>query len=216
MLDSIGGLLAWENTRAIRLQMNSNRPLILWDRDRGFAELTYKKSDERILLNTQKKSGIAFSGNERLKNPEEAQAVERAYADFVNDTFWLTAPFKIRDSGTRRHIVENEGRDQLLVEYLSGGTTPGDAYLWELDPDGRPLAWRMWVEILPIKGIRVNWSDWKRTDTGIFLAARRQGPLGLAFDFQVMDTARALLDLEPSREPFESLVMAGRAETEQP
>ena len=39
-------------------------------------------------------------------------------------------------------------------------------YLWHLDKNGRPISYQMWVDILPIGGLKATWSDWKLTETG--------------------------------------------------
>ena len=54
----------------------------------------------------------------------------------------------------------------LLVTYISGGTTPGDSYLWHLDESGNPSSFQMWVSILPIKGLEASWQGWITTESG--------------------------------------------------
>jgi hypothetical protein len=203
MLRSLGGAEAWERTRALRLQMNERRPIILWDRDRGMAEIVYPKRDDlRVVLNTHSGKGKAWSGKKRLAPDKEDKALATAQRDFFNDTFWLIAPFKIRDPGTRRTVVREGQESHLLVEYQSGGSTPGDAYLWEISETGRPTAWRMWVSILPVDGVRVVWSDWEKSPTGMLVAKKRNGPLGLSFEFAQLETAETLGALVSGGDPF--------------
>lgn len=85
-----------------------------------------------------------------------------AYEYFINDSFWLVAPFKARDEGVRRSYVELEESSQsgLLVSYTSGGVTPGDSYLWMLDDQGFPVAWKLWTSNVPIGGLTFTWEDW--------------------------------------------------------
>ena len=59
-----------------------------------------------------------------------------------------------------------DNKDALLVTYTSGGTTPGDSYLWHIDEKGMPASFQMWVAILPIKGLQATWTDWTLTDSG--------------------------------------------------
>jgi hypothetical protein len=44
---------------------------------------------------------------------------------FNNDSFWLIAPFKLRDAGTTRSIVMQDNQ-ALMITYASG-STPGDS-----------------------------------------------------------------------------------------
>ncbi len=53
----------------------------------------------------------------------------------------------------RRLVKTKTNKDALLVTYTSGGTTPGDSYLWHLDASGKPESYQMWVSILPIGGL---------------------------------------------------------------
>ena len=88
----------------------------------------------------------------------------KAYQYFINDSFWLIAPFKVRDDGVVRSTVKlDEGRG-LLVSYSSGGLTPGDSYLWILDEKGFPKAWRLWTSNVPIGGLEISWAGWQESN----------------------------------------------------
>src|SRR5690606_35178979 len=82
------------------------------------------------------------------------ELIAKAIKYFNNDTFWLIAPYKVFDRGTERRLVNLENNQKaLLVTYTSGGTTPGDSYLWHFDKNGKPTSFQMWVDILPIDGL---------------------------------------------------------------
>jgi hypothetical protein len=65
--------------------------------------------------------------------------------------------------------VNYEGNDALLVTYTSGGSTPGDSYLWMVDSNFVPTSYKMWTSIIPIGGVGASWSTWKKTEAGILL-----------------------------------------------
>lgn len=90
----------------------------------------------------------------------------KAYKYFINDSFWLVAPFKIRDDGVSRSIVDlgNATERGLLVTYASGGLTPGDSYLWIIDDNGFPVAWKLWTSNVPIGGLLFSWDGWVNLD----------------------------------------------------
>ena len=93
--------------------------------------------------------------------------IHKAETLFNNDTFWLVAPYKVFDKGTERRLVTTkDDKEALLVTYTSGGSTPGDSYLWHLDENNRPTRFQMWVDILPINGLEASWDNWITTDTG--------------------------------------------------
>jgi hypothetical protein len=84
----------------------------------------------------------------------------KAYQLFINDSFWLIAPFKVRDSGVIRSVIDVENGRGLLVTYSSGGLTPGDSYLWIINEKGFPIAWKLWTSNIPIGGLELSWDGW--------------------------------------------------------
>jgi len=117
-----------------------------WDKANN--QVTVSWDDQEIVLDLN-------------QNPEDYTVLQyQAYEYFINDSFWLVAPFKVRDAGVIRSTVKvKEGRG-LLVTYTSGGVTPGDSYLWIIDEDGFPKAWKLWTSNVPIGGLRFGWGGW--------------------------------------------------------
>jgi hypothetical protein len=192
---------AWSHTGAVRWQLRAGRPLLLWDRQRDVVEARYGDGT-RVLLHLPTRRGIAQRGGARVSGRDEATLLERAYADWANDSFWLHAPAKVRAPGTRRALVERDGLAQLLVTYGSGGVTPGDAYLWELGEHDLPMAWRMWVSVLPVGGVRTTWEEWRRLPTGALVAQGHTGPGGISLRTQLLEGAARLEDLTGDEDPF--------------
>lgn len=101
------------------------------------------------------------------------------------------APYKVFDSGVERRLVKTEeNKDALLVTYTSGGSTPGDSYLWHLDDTGKPKSYQMWTQILPIEGLEATWENWTTTESGaqlptfhklLVLGLELDGVKGLSF-----------------------------------
>jgi hypothetical protein len=186
-------LEAWGRTGAVRWTLFGHT--YLWDRQRDLVR--YEDGKGVVLTEGWRPMGRAFRDGQQVGGDWKDRRVQLAYESFVNDAFWAFAPTKIRDPGTSRAAV---GQD-LLVSYGSGGVTPGDAYLWELGPDGKPVAWRVWARVLPLPGARFSWEDWVRFDTGAWVAlTRRSGPLTL----RLTDVAGAatLAELAPGEDPF--------------
>lgn len=140
-----------------------------WDRERNLAEV--KWDGYRVLIDPKAQTGIAFSGNEKLTGEEHKAKVKKALHLFWNDSFWLVGFLKIKDPGTtRKLVITEEGEEALLVTYSSGGITPGDSYLWLVDTDGRPYAWQIWVELIPLGGLEFTWEDWHPLPNGAMVA----------------------------------------------
>ena len=84
------------------------------------------------------------------------------------------------DKGVERRLVKTEdGTKALLVTHTSGGVTPGDSYLWLLDEAYRPTAFKMWVSIIPIGGVKATWEEYKTIEGVPFATLHQMGPLSL-------------------------------------
>lgn len=123
----------------------------------------------------------AFVHSFRVDGELAEELIAKAITYFNNDSFWLVAPYKVFDSGTERRLVTLENqKEALLVTYKSGGSTPGDSYLWHFDGSGKPISFQMWVSILPIDGLTATWSDWTTTESGAQLPVfHKMGIFGL-------------------------------------
>ncbi len=163
---------AWDTTYYLRWTF-AGRNHYTWDRQREMVEVRWGK--KRVLLHTPTQTGVAYQ-NGALLDPSDRsarKAVEAAWKKFTNDSFWLIAPSKAFDPGTKRGTVDGAD-DRVLIKYESGGVTPGDAYLWLLDETDRPAAWRLWVKIIPIGGLKTTWEDWQTLSTGAHAAGSHQ------------------------------------------
>ena len=127
-------------------------------------------NQNKVILNTKKtEKSEVYIDNKKVVN---SKILKQAIDFFNNDSFWLVAPYKVFDAGTERRIVKYNNKDALLITYASGGTTPGDSYLWILDKNYMPTSFKMWVKIIPIGGLSATWSDWKTTNSGIKLSTK--------------------------------------------
>lgn len=159
---------AWNNTRFLRWTFPGGHHYV-WDKTKGLVQVRW--GDTEVLLRTDGVTGKAWRNREQLEGEAATEAIQTAWGYFCNDSFWLNAPAKIFDPGTRRSVVDLEdGGEGLLVEYTSGGVTPGDAYLWQMDEGGLPKSFKMWVSIIPIGGLEASWEGWTALTTGARLS----------------------------------------------
>lgn len=144
----------------------------VWKLQEDVVEVYWKDFQVTLLTKTPDKSKAYQHGNE-IKEEERKEAIAYATKNFNNDSFWLIAPHKVFDEGTERQLIGEGEDEQLLVTYTSGGSTPGDSYLWELDENYLPVSMKMWVSIIPLDGIETQWSDWQMTGGGFPLPQKR-------------------------------------------
>ncbi|MBO3098924.1 hypothetical protein [Gelidibacter pelagius] len=174
---------AYKNTNYIEWTFNK-RHHYKWNKAKNNCQVYWKSYRVDLDLNDPSKSE-AFENEEKVDKESSKKLIEKAISNFNNDSFWLVAPYKVFDPGTERRIVTLEdGSEGLLVTYTSGGTTPGDSYLWHLDASGKPTSFQMWVDILPINGLKASWSDWRTTESGAQLPTFHKF---MIFGFEITD-----------------------------
>jgi hypothetical protein len=183
---------AWQLTGAVSWTFAGKRDLI-WDRKRHYTKVNWAGYEVYVDINT--KRGAAFENGAQKEGAEAEELIDKAWKIWVNDAFWLNPVSKVFDPGTSRSLVGLEnGKKGLLIEYSSGGATPGDAYLWELDDNNLPVNWKMWVSIIPIGGMDTSWEDWQTLETGVKISTTHVMPV-MTLKISNVKTAVDLIEL---------------------
>jgi hypothetical protein len=172
------GYEAWQEAQYLQWTfMGKNH--YKWDKTRGWVEVSWES--KRVLLHTPTLEGYAWEDGRLLEGGAKQKLLDKAWGNFCNDGFWLLAPFKIFDPGVDRRRVLWKGQEALLVTYTDGGVTPGDSYLWILGEDGLPKSWKMWVSIIPMKGLEATWEGWTKTELGTYSLNKKVAFVPLSF-----------------------------------
>ncbi|MCB1303928.1 MAG: hypothetical protein KDK37_06610 [Leptospiraceae bacterium] len=157
----------WNNLQCVTFRFKgANR--YVWDKKRGFVE--YVHEDRRVLFSKNTFQAVAFDKGESITGEELKEALGKANASFINDSFWLQPAYHIRSPGTKLYYIDDH---TLRVTFSSGGVTPGDTYVFHLDDKYRISTMEMWVSILPIPGVDADFSDYVDHPPGIEIAAQR-------------------------------------------
>lgn len=192
---------AWDTTAYIAWTFVNHD--FVWDKKRHFVEV--KWNENRVLLNPNEISGIAFSDGKLIDLDPGDKMVKKAFSFFINDAFWLNAPSKAFDPGTERSIVEIDGKKGLKVSYSSGGVTPGDSYVWFIDENGLPISYKMWVKIIPIGGLEFTWEDWIELKGGAKISTTHNNK-GPALKIKNVKAGNSYEDFGFESDPFEDLL----------
>lgn len=181
MLDALD-YEAFKNTNYIEWTFKRRRHYE-WKKDQNICDVFWKEYRVSLNLNDYSKSGV-YVHSFKMQGDMADDLLKKAISYFNNDSFWLVAPYKVFDEGVERRLVTLENNeDALLVTYTSGGSTPGDSYLWLFDDTGKPKSFKMWVSILPIDGLEATWNDWTITESGAHLPTfHKLFVLGLEID----------------------------------
>lgn len=168
----VTGYDAWQETAIVSWTFAGKNKHI-WDRKRKYSRVEWGKTV--VIFDHTSMQGKAWEDGEPIEGEELAELIDKAWNDWANDSFWLNPFEKLYDEGTERAYVKTaEGNDALLITYTSGGNTPGDSYLWITDETGLPIAVKMWVSIIPIKGVKFSWEEWQTLETGAKTAGLHQ------------------------------------------
>ena len=98
-----------------------------------------------VLFNVNTRHGQAYWQGDSLEVKNNAEEMAIAYRRFINDTYWLLAPFKLFDPGVHRAYAPDSSdaaTDAILLTFDDAGMTPGDQYwLFVNKETGRLIRW---------------------------------------------------------------------------
>ena len=92
-----------------------------------------------------------------LAEPGKEEDAKAAYARWVNDSYWLLAPLKLKDRGVNLSLegkkeIDGAEREVLRLSFGKVGLTPNDKYLLYIDPKTNLVSsWEYMPEPEPIE-----------------------------------------------------------------
>jgi hypothetical protein len=184
VMQKMGGHDAWEATRFLTWNFFGSRRH-LWDKHTGDirVEGTNRESGEPylILMNLGTKQGRAWVDGAEVTEPEALAALlDRGEAAWINDSYWLVMPYKLRDPGvTLKHVgggtmVDGRQAEVLELTFEEVGRTPENKYRVYVAADsGLVEQWDFYAQAADEEPrFQVPWHDW-RPHGGILLSADR-------------------------------------------
>lgn len=198
VMEALGGQQAWDRTRHIRFTFFGRRTHH-WDKHSGDHRLEATEDGKHyvVLHNLKTRVGHAFMDGRELTGQQAEEWLDRAYSSWVNDTYWLLMPYKLRDPGVLlsyegTETIDDTAYEVLHLQFEQVGLTPGDEYwayihpetrlmdrwayrLESMEPDATPTAWR-WEGWRPVGEImlaplRIRVEDGREaelSDLGVF------------------------------------------------
>jgi hypothetical protein len=112
-----------------------------------------------------------------LAKPGQDEDAKAAYARWVNDSYWLLCPLKLRDRGLKvtaegRKEMDGAPREVLRLSFERVGLTPNDQYRLYIDPaTKRVVSW----DYMPKPGETMHgtWEGYQQTG-GLMLATEHK------------------------------------------
>lgn len=134
VMTAMGGYANWANTRYIQWNFFGSRRL-LWDKHTGDVKVESIKNGDVMVTNINTGEGIAKRDNQLITHPDSLKPFLTAAKNaWINDSYWLVMPFKLKDSGvTLKYIGEDTTDAGVLSDVLSltfkeVGITPQNKY----------------------------------------------------------------------------------------
>ena len=192
VMEAMGGRKNWDETRFISWNFFGYRQLT-WDKQTGNVRI--QASDSTIYqINIFTDQGqIMKDGQLFTEKDSIAKYVNRGKGIWINDSYWLVMPFKLKDSGvTLKHagtdtISGGETADVLELTFNKVGNTPNNKYLVYVDKeDNLVKQWDFYRNVEDEQArISTPWNDYKQH--GKILLSGGRGNRNLT-DIQVFDS----------------------------
>jgi hypothetical protein len=138
IMHAMGGRENWDKTRFISWTFFGRRYL-LWDKHTGRVRIESKSDSTVYLVNVN-----TGEGRVKIKDTEITEAdslnklLNKAKSIWINDSYWLAMPFKLKDSGvTIKYMGEDTLHSQrfntLELTFKEVGVTPQNKYKLYVD-----------------------------------------------------------------------------------
>ena len=177
VMKAMGGRAAWDGTRCLRWTFAGRRSH-LWDKQTG--DLRFDDGQRVVLMNVASGQGRVFEGGAEVSNDadKKRKLLDDAYKAWVNDSYWLVAPYKLKDSGVTlthagvRALADGRPADVLRLQFQGVGVTPDNAYEMYVAQDTHLVEqWSYFKHRDDAQpAMTTPWAGWKRYG-GILLAS---------------------------------------------
>jgi len=194
VMEAMGGRAAWDATRYLSWNFFGARTLV-WDKHSGDVRIDIPGNDLHILLNVyDETAGKAMQSGELIEHPDSLQQVlEQGKSIWINDSYWLVMPYKLKDSGVTLTYVKEDttqqgfNADVLQLTFENVGRTPQNKYHVYVDKtDNLVKQWDFYrnaTDSMP--GFSTIWGDYQQY--GDILLSGDRGERDLT-DIAVYDT----------------------------
>lgn len=183
---ALGGRRAWDNTRYLGWNFFGSRKL-LWDKHEQRVRIESLRDSSIYLVDLQNlaNSKINHQGQVLTHADSIAKYAKRAEGMWINDSYWLVMPFKLKDSGvTLKHLGSDSTQagtsaEVLQLTFRDVGNTPQNKYLVYVDTATYlPVQWDYYAEAqADTARFSSPWEEYRRF--GNILLSGKRGQRGI-------------------------------------
>ncbi|WP_198661622.1 hypothetical protein [Lewinella sp. IMCC34183] len=181
-----GGRQAYDDARYISWNFFGARDLV-WDKEEERVRIEVPKDELIYLLDYSggdELTGAVRKEGTEMTDPDSIQIyLQSANSMFINDSYWLVQPFKLKDSGVTLKYVGEEtdpqkSRPSEVIEltFKEVGDTPGNRYRIFVDKENyRFNTWQFFRAAADsTASLETPWNGYQQYD-GIWLSGDRGG-----------------------------------------
>jgi hypothetical protein len=189
VMEAMGGREAYDATRYVSWLFFGRRQHY-WDRYSGDVRIEGETGEDdakqafTLLYNVNSKEGRAYlDGEQILDEAEHTEWMDRAEGMWINDSYWVFMPYKLKDTGVAlKHLGRRETEEFGEVEVLElrfeeVGRTPQNRYEILVDPESWLVSGWSYFETADLTepGFTLPWSDWQRVGRILLAGAHGRG-----------------------------------------
>lgn len=133
-MKAMGGREAWDNLNVLAWNFFGARDLI-WDKPTGRVRIDFPRDSSIYLLNLTSMDGKVLRNGAEITNPDSlTKYLTRAKNIWINDSYWLVMPFKLKDSGVTLKYsgsyttLKDTPAEVLELTFDNVGATPDNKY----------------------------------------------------------------------------------------
>ncbi|MFZ6012848.1 MAG: hypothetical protein ACOYXT_21055 [Bacteroidota bacterium] len=134
IMKAMGGRASWDKTKFISWDFFDRRKLV-WDKHEGRVRIESLRDSIIYLVNINSNEGrVRVKGQELTEADSLKKMLNKAKSIWINDSYWLVMPFKLKDSGvTLKYLGEDTlmsgGKCNMLeLTFKQVGDTPENKY----------------------------------------------------------------------------------------
>jgi len=193
VMTAMGGRSNWDNTHYVCWNFFGSRELI-WDKFTGDVRINSLRDSTIYIVNIQDGSGMVMRNGTEITNADSLKKyLERGKHIWINDSYWLVMPYKLKDSGVTLTWLRSDTTqsgilsDVLQLQFENVGVTPDNRYEVWVDVESHLV--RQWAyyehDTLQKPGFVRPWDSWEQK--GDILLSGNRGNRSLS-NIMVLDS----------------------------
>lgn len=180
LINACGGMKSWDSINIIKYNFFGRR-WHLWDKKNQLVRIENTANDTKMILDLKTmKAKVYKDGKEWMDADTLKKYSEIAYKQWINDSYWLMMPFKVKDGGVRLTYLKEDTTqtgilaDVIEMQFDSVGVTPQNKYhLWVGKNSSLLAQWAYFPNVTDTVATIINPWDGYVKYGGVFLSSDR-------------------------------------------